>query len=86
MFHDAEMAWVYGANKNANSPLAAFYFEGFDEPWKTTDDGWGLLDTNRYANYVIWSQFPNLKAPGSPNYTQADAVYYQPGDPTNPPP
>jgi exo-beta-1,3-glucanase (GH17 family) len=86
MFYDAEMAWVYGAKKDANSPLAAFYFASFDEPWKTTDDNWGLFDTNRYAKYALWSQFPSLKAPGSPNYTQADAVYYKAGDPTNPPP
>jgi exo-beta-1,3-glucanase (GH17 family) len=78
MFYDNLMAWVYGANKNANSPLAAFYFEGFDEPWKMDDDGWGVFDVNRYAKYVIWDQFPTMKPPGAPTYSSSDAVYYVP--------
>ncbi len=86
MFYDLEMAWVYGCKKDANTPLTAFFFEGNDEPWKSTDDGWGLFDTNRFAKYVVWDQFPNLLPPGSPMYTQADAVYYKAGDPTTPPP
>jgi exo-beta-1,3-glucanase (GH17 family) len=85
IFYDTEMAWVYGGAKDATSPLALFYFEASDEPWKLGDDNWGLFDTNRYAKYVIWGTFPNLVPPGSPMYTQADAVYYKPGDPTNPP-
>jgi hypothetical protein len=85
MYYDAVESWVYGSAKDANSPLAAFVFELTDEPWKTTDDGWGLFDTSRYAKYVLWSAFPSLVPPGAPSYTQADAVYYKPGDPTNPP-
>jgi exo-beta-1,3-glucanase (GH17 family) len=86
MFYEAEVAWVYGSKKTADSPLALFFFEGSDEPWKQTDDNWGLFDTNRYAKYVVWDQFPGMKPPGAPNYTAADAVYYKTGDPTNPPP
>jgi exo-beta-1,3-glucanase (GH17 family) len=76
MFYDNLMAWVYGNKKNTNSPLAAFYFEGFDEPWKQDDDGWGLFDANRNAKYAVWDLFPNMKPPGAPNYSQSDAVYY----------
>jgi len=76
MYYDAIQSWVYGANRTEESPLAAFYFEGFDEPWKAEDDGWGLFDTNRKAQYVLWAQFPDLKPPGAPNYTENDAVYY----------
>jgi exo-beta-1,3-glucanase (GH17 family) len=70
-------AWTYGANHDADSPGTAFYFEAFDEPWKTTDDGWGLFDTQRNAKYVLWSQFPDLTPPGAPAYTAADALYFQ---------
>jgi hypothetical protein len=38
LFHDDLTSWVYGAAKDADSPLAAFYFEAFDEPWK---GAWG---------------------------------------------
>jgi exo-beta-1,3-glucanase (GH17 family) len=76
MYHDAITSWIYGANKDASSPLGVFYFEGFDEPWKSPDDGWGLFDVNRYAKYAVWDQFPDLKPPGAPNYTVNDAVYY----------
>jgi exo-beta-1,3-glucanase (GH17 family) len=77
MYYEAIMSWIYGANKTANSPLAVFYFEGFDEPWKTTDDGWGLFDVNRNSKYVIWTQFPDKKPANAPNYTDNDAVYYK---------
>jgi exo-beta-1,3-glucanase (GH17 family) len=85
MYYDTVESWVYGSAKDANSPLAVFYFEFSDEPWKLGDDNWGLFDTNRKAKYVLWDAFPNLKPPGAPNYTQTDAVYYKTGDPTNPP-
>jgi exo-beta-1,3-glucanase (GH17 family) len=84
MYYDTLEAWVYGSAKDANSPFGVFFFEFSDEPWKGGDDNWGLFDTNRYAKYAIWDTFPNLKPPGAPNYTSADAVYYKPGDPTMP--
>jgi exo-beta-1,3-glucanase (GH17 family) len=77
MFFDSLEDWAYGAGRDASSPATAFYFEAFDEPWKTTDDGWGLFDTNRNAKYVMWSKFPELTQPGAPAYTGADAIYYQ---------
>jgi exo-beta-1,3-glucanase (GH17 family) len=85
MYYSTIESWVYGATKDANSPLAVFYFELNDEPWKSPDDNWGLFDTNRYAKYVLWDQFPNMKPPGAPTYSPSDAVYYKPGDPTTPP-
>jgi exo-beta-1,3-glucanase (GH17 family) len=86
MYYSTMESWVYGATKDSNSPLGVFYFELTDEPWKTGDDSWGLFDTNRKSKYVIWDEFQNLKPAGAPAYTQADAVYYRPGDPTNPRP
>ncbi len=70
-------AWTYGAARDADSAGTAFYFEAFDEPWKTSDDGWGLFDTQRNAKYVMWSQFPDLTPPGAPAYTAGDALYFQ---------
>jgi exo-beta-1,3-glucanase (GH17 family) len=86
MYYDTIESWVYGATKDSSSPLTAFYFAFSDEPWKAPDDNWGLFDTNRNAKYVMYSEFPNLKAPNAPSYTSADAVYYKSGNPTNPRP
>jgi hypothetical protein len=76
MLYDALTSWVYGADKDASSPRTAFYFEAFDEPWKTEDDGWGLFDVDRKAKYVLWSEFPDLKPADAPEYAENDAVYY----------
>jgi exo-beta-1,3-glucanase (GH17 family) len=78
MFFDGLTSWVYGATKDSFSPKGAFYFEAFDEPWKTTDDGWGLFDVNRVPNYVEWTNYPDLKPTTGPTYTDADALYYTP--------
>jgi exo-beta-1,3-glucanase (GH17 family) len=77
MFYDAFTSWVSGGAKDSSSPAAAFTFEAFDEPWKTTDDGWGLFDVNRSAKYAMWTSFPDLKPAGAPAYTDNDAVYYK---------
>ncbi len=79
MFYGAIESWVYGSDKDATSPAALFYFEAFDEPWKGSDDGWGLFDVSHKAKYVLWDAFPDLKPAGSPDFTADDAVYY--GDP-----
>jgi exo-beta-1,3-glucanase (GH17 family) len=75
MFYGPFVDWVYGASKDSSSPVAAFPFEAFDEPWKDVDDGWGLFDVNRKARYAMWTQFPSLKPAGAPAYTAKDAVY-----------
>jgi exo-beta-1,3-glucanase (GH17 family) len=75
MFYGPFVDWVYGASKDSSSPVAAFTFEAFDEPWKDVDDGWGLFDVNRMARYAMWTAFPSLKPAGAPAYTVNDAVY-----------
>ncbi len=82
MFYDALTSWIYGDKKDANSPRTAFYFEAFDEPWKLTDDDWGLFDVNRKAKYVMWDKFPDLKPSDAQAYTESDAVYYVPPPPS----
>ncbi len=79
MFYDRLMAWGE-QSKKTGGPLAIFYFEAFDEPWKGTinpafnDDSWGLFDVNRKARFVVQDLYAaNQRAPGT--YTLADAVY-----------
>lgn len=38
---------------SGTGPKAVFYFEAFDEVWKSSDDGWGLWDQNRTARYAL---------------------------------
>jgi exo-beta-1,3-glucanase (GH17 family) len=75
MFYDAIESWVYGSGRDASSPGTVFYFEGYDEPWKMEDDGWGLFDTNRNAKYAVWGAFPDKKPANAPSYSDSDAVY-----------
>ena len=79
MFYDRLVAWG-DKSKNPDGPVAIFYFEAFDEPWKATvipgfnDDNWGLFNVSRQARYVVQNLYPASQwEPGS--YTQADAVY-----------
>jgi exo-beta-1,3-glucanase (GH17 family) len=78
MFHDRLMAWLADAG-DADRPAAAFWFEGFDEPWKAEwgDDGWGLLDVDRRPKFVARERFPDLVPTGAPAYTEDDAVYWR---------
>ena len=78
IFFDALEDWVYGAGRDKDSPATAFYFEAFDETWKTSDDGWGLFDTNRVAKYVMWHAFPELMPPGATPFTSTDARWFKP--------
>lgn len=70
MYFERLAAWK-GA---PGGPLNIFWFEGFDEPWKQGDDGWGLFNVNRQARYVVQAHFPASQWE-SGSYTEADAVY-----------
>jgi exo-beta-1,3-glucanase (GH17 family) len=73
MYFDRLLAW--GAT--ATGPRNIFYFEAFDEPWKGSDDKWGLFNANRQARYAIQALYPSsLWEAGS--YQLTDAVYYIP--------
>ncbi len=77
LYYDGLRAWA-AEGRTGNGPKAIFYFEAFDEPWKQSDDGWGLFNKNRQARYVI----QGLGTCGTtwtceaPTYTPADALYY----------
>ena len=85
MYYDRLMTWL-DASKSGSGPKSIIYFEAFDEPWKQSDDNWGLFNVNRQARYVIqaknpasanWVYEPSGKA-GGVAFTDADALYYQP--------
>lgn len=41
------------ASKTDNGPKGIVYFEAFDEPWKGSDDKWGLFNVNREARCSV---------------------------------
>jgi len=83
MYFDRLLAWV-DASTPATGPKNIVYFEAFDEPWKGSDDKWGLFNVNRQARYAI--QAKNAPSStwvyeyktGTTPYADGDAVYFQP--------
>lgn len=76
MYFDRLSAWR-AAGRTGAGPGNVFYFEAFDEPWKGSDDKWGLFNVARQARYVIQNLYPsNLWEAGS--YTDADALAFVP--------
>jgi exo-beta-1,3-glucanase (GH17 family) len=78
MYYDRLMDWVYGSGQTSGGPVACFYFEAFNEPWKGGDDNWGLFNVDREAKYVLWEAMPSYKPAGAPDLTDDDALYYVP--------
>jgi exo-beta-1,3-glucanase (GH17 family) len=83
MYYDRLLSWV-DATKNGSGPKSIIYFEAFDEPWKSSDDKWGLFNVSRQARYAIQGKNPNggtwiyETKPGNVAYTDADAVFFVP--------
>ena len=60
-------------------PQGIVYFEAFDEPWKGTDDRWGLFNVNREARCSAQMLNPSaswVKQAGS--CADSGALYYSP--------
>lgn len=75
MYFERLNAWMSSAA--TSKPAAIFYFEAFDEPWKGSDDKWGLFNVDRKAKYVIQDLYPS-SIWESGTYLATDAVYYIP--------
>ena len=76
MYFQALQRWK-NESVGGKGPVNVIYFEAFDEPWKGSDDKWGLFNVQRQARYVIQNLYPqSLWEPGS--YTAADALYWVP--------
>lgn len=69
--------WRQESRLSGVGPANIFYFEAFDEPWKQSDDGWGLFNVDRKARYVVQNLYPQSKWE-STSLTDADAVYFVP--------
>lgn len=82
MYYDRLLAWA-DASVNAPGPKNIIYFEAFDEPWKGSDDKWGLFNVNREARYAV--QAKNAPSAtwvyeyktGTTPYADSDAVFFQ---------
>ncbi len=73
MYLDRLALWS-AAGKTGAGPASIVYFEAFDEPWKKSDDKWGLFTVARKARYMVQGLYlSSLWDAGS--YTAADAVY-----------
>jgi exo-beta-1,3-glucanase (GH17 family) len=72
MMFERLMAWQT-ASKTAPGPRSIIYFASFDEPWKTSDSGWGLFTVERKARSVIQSLYPS--GIWDAVYVDTDAVY-----------
>jgi exo-beta-1,3-glucanase (GH17 family) len=67
-YFDLMNAW----QADGSGPKTIFYFSGFDESWKGTDDAWGLWDKNRAPNYALCgSSVPNAPSCTTPLYSGA---------------
>jgi exo-beta-1,3-glucanase (GH17 family) len=75
MFIDRLKTWK-SSSTLSTGPLNVVYFEAFDEPWKGSDDKWGLFTVDRKARYALQS-VAGLATDGT-TYSSTDAVYYIP--------
>ena len=79
MYFDGLVAWG-DKTKNPSGPLAIFYFEAFDEPWKEfqnppyNENNWGLFNVQRQAKFVVQNLYP-VGQWDSGRYTLADATF-----------
>lgn len=77
MYFQRLETWRQESRVSGNGPVNIFYFEAFDEPWKLSDDGWGLFNKDRQARYVIQNLYPQAIWENA-SLTDADAVYFVP--------
>ncbi|MDE2393945.1 MAG: hypothetical protein KGM91_00785 [Burkholderiales bacterium] len=76
MYVQGLAAWS-ASGAAASKPTAIFYFEAFDEPWKGSDDGWGLFNVNRQARCALQGLIPSSQWESS-DCSAAHALYYVP--------
>jgi exo-beta-1,3-glucanase (GH17 family) len=77
MYFQRLETWRRESRLSGTGPVNIFYFEAFDEPWKLSDDGWGLFNKDRKARYVVQNLYPQSNWENA-SLTDADAVYFVP--------
>jgi exo-beta-1,3-glucanase (GH17 family) len=86
MYYDRLAAWKAEPTGN-QPPVQIFYFQSFDEQWKSSDDGWGLFTRDRKARCVVQDLNPPSASwvyDNSASCDPAAAVYFDPPVPTAP--
>ena len=77
MMFDRLNAWSADVRAGGDGPKAIFWFAAFDEPWKGSDDKWGLFNALRQPRFAVQSKFPTSQwEPGA--WAAKDALYYVP--------
>lgn len=78
MYYRRLLDWV-AATRSYNGPKSVVYFEAFDEPWKGSDDKWGLFNVQRQARCAAQYLKPAATwAKESGSCDEANAVYFKP--------
>jgi exo-beta-1,3-glucanase (GH17 family) len=78
IYYDRLQAWATGS-RNGPGPKAIFWFEAFDEQWKSADDKWGLFNKDRQARCAVAGLNPASAtwAIEPANCAESAAVYYK---------
>ena len=79
MYYNRLLDWAV-ASRTDSGPKGIVYFEAFDEPWKGSDDNWGLFNVARQARCVAQALNPSAtwtKDTSKP-CDEASALYYVP--------
>ena len=71
-YFDGMSAWLNSTE--TAKPKAIFTFAAFDEPWKGSDDKWGLFTVERKARYAVHDLYP--AGIREPLPADAAAVFY----------
>ncbi|MCP5270423.1 MAG: hypothetical protein H6932_04250 [Burkholderiaceae bacterium] len=86
MYYDRLAAWKAEPAGN-KPPVQIFYFQSFDEQWKSSDDGWGLFTRDRKARCVVQDMNPpsaDWVYDTSVSCDPATAVFFDPPTPSDP--
>jgi exo-beta-1,3-glucanase (GH17 family) len=78
MYYSRLLDWAVASRSNSG-PKSIVYFEAFDEPWKGSDDKWGLFTVDRKARCA--AQALNTGAGWAKETTacaQSEALYFAP--------
>jgi hypothetical protein len=79
MYYDKLMTWLGKVRAgSAAGPAQIVHFEAFDEPWKVSDDKWGLFDVTRKARLVVQGLYPNTIWSTSPAADSSTPAVYSP--------
>ncbi len=82
MYYSRLLDWAV-ASRNNNGPKSIVYFEAFDEPWKGSDDKWGLFTVDRKARCAAQALNPTATwTKDTLACADSDALYFAPPVPT----